>query len=294
MSQPIATGQRLRLLRTRTTPSLLRGTPTPADTGAALGTIDHALPAVDVHASTRHLRGHLEALAAAPGQLRAIRTQLDTDLQAAEAATRDPNLSNVGRSTRRAELIDAARQRAADAVAALQADAVAALQADAARHAEAVHASATLPPADPGVEAMMNRDRIWQRQRTLLESGAVKVPQLIAEANDPETLHALLEELPIYVRSKGVNPANAERTALAVEARLAAVTGGDMPARYAAHAAADVVMRGLEPVFAARGGGGMNVAVASQAARSKALGAYTAVDPFGDSTSDGGPTDAAQ
>lgn len=240
MTRPLGTGQRFRTLR-----SQRRGGDQPAtshtDLPGQLGTLDHALAAVDQHPGTRHLRGHLETLAGAPARLLDVRKQFAAAREDAARQARDPNLSAAGRSRRERELIAAAQQRHDQAVGELRG------QVDDA--AAAVHRAATLPEPEPGVEPILARQSAWQRARQLLDAG-MPVRQLLTEpgiGDDPETLHALADELPIYARARGASRDTAHQLGGAVEAQLAHVAGPETYARYAAHAAAEVAHAGLQP-----------------------------------------------
>lgn len=79
-----------------------------------------------------------------------------------------------------------------------------------------------IPDPAPGVEAMLNRAAHWYRAMTLLNAG-VSVDEVIAESQDPEVLHSLVEELPTYLRSKGDTLENAQAIVPVIYDRLAEV-----------------------------------------------------------------------
>jgi hypothetical protein len=234
-----------------------------------LGTIEHALSAIGQHAGTRYLRGHLEAIGAARAQLRQIHSQLDADIAAARRTVReDLNLSPQGKQAREQQLITDAQQRAEQASADVRARVTEA--------ARAVHDAARLPDPEAGVEALLTRQAIWQRQRQLLDAGIMRIPQLLAETEDVETLLALRAELPVYVRAGGATRETADRITNMVEGRLASVAGGETYARYAALAAADTT---ATAIGAAHSQGGLTLAgaLAGRLTEEQALAGYQSV-----------------
>jgi predicted GIY-YIG superfamily endonuclease len=74
-----------------------------------------------------------------------------------------------------------------------------------------------------GVEALLGRQAHWCRTRTLLDAG-ISPEEVIAEAQDPEMLHSMIEELPIYLRSKGAQQEEAQAVVPALYERLVEIT----------------------------------------------------------------------
>jgi len=214
---------------------------------------------------------HLETLRQAPGRLHALLVEHRNALQDVQRqAQGDPELSPEGRTASITRGIPPIRQRTAQAVAAIDDEVGSAYGALQQRSDEA------LPAPKPGVEGMLARQAAWSRAQTLLNAGMTP-QQLIDEADDPETLHALAEELPTVLRAKGLHPDDARAVLDTIDDRLAEVTGEDAANARLAAREADVHFAGLEPLLKhahgeAAGGdqsGALGAAVAAQIARSR-------------------------
>lgn len=177
----------------------------------------------------------LEILNGAGARLRALRVAHQEQLE--EARNRynnDPNLTAEGRQ-------EALRERT-------QAVGVQSMRAFAAFKSEVETAHNTIntavesawPKPAAGVEAMLARQASWSRMRSLLEEKAVKPDQLVDETTDLEQLHALTEELPTYVRAKGLG--SPEQIGYHLDLRMAQLASGpstvDLAARYEANSLA--------------------------------------------------------
>lgn len=193
---------------------------------AAIGAANRQRTAVE---PTMSADAGLEVLRGAPARVRAA---LETHRAALDAARRttenDPELTQQGRDARMSEL----RGQAHEASAAVATDLRGSVeQATAAVRARA---AATRPQPASGVEALMGRQIAWNRVREMLDAN-VPLDEVIGETLDPETLHALHEELPAYLRIKDI-PAEGRAAVLqAVDDQLAHV-GGERS--YKAHTAA--------------------------------------------------------
>lgn len=104
------------------------------------------------------------------------------------------------------------------------------------------------PKPAAGVEAMLNRQAAWARSRSLLESRAVNARQLLDETDDIETLHALHEELPAWMRANA-SWAGARVNTRIIDERLAEVTGERTPAALQASIQADAERAAQEPML---------------------------------------------
>ncbi|WP_103342604.1 hypothetical protein [Amycolatopsis sp. CA-126428] len=214
---------------------------------------------------------HLETLRQAPGRLQAVLVEHRNALQDVRRQVQgDPELTPEGRTAAATRRIEPIRQRTAQAVAAIDDEVGSAYGALQQRSLNA------LPEPTPGVEGMLARQATWSRAQTLLNAG-MREQQLIDEADDPETLHALAEELPTVLRAKGLHPDDARAILDTIDDRLAEVTGEDAANARLAAREADVHFAGLEPLLKhahgeAAGGdqsGALGAAIAAQMARGR-------------------------
>ncbi|CAL9515140.1 hypothetical protein [Streptomyces sp. enrichment culture] len=215
----------------------------------------------------------LETLNRAAAELRA----LTTDHQAALTELRDQvasdrDLSEEGRANRLRERTTALSEQAMIRLRVLRGR-VRAAEEEVTRIVEAAW-----PEPAPGVEGMLGRQAAWARSRSLLESG-IAVGQMIQETTDLETLFALRDELPTWVRAHGGDGKTVDQVRARIEqhtARLASEGGPvDLTAKYEARAAvaglaplldhAETVLSGQRPAET-----GLSVAVAAQMARQEA------------------------
>ncbi|SEC95336.1 hypothetical protein SAMN04489727_5736 [Amycolatopsis tolypomycina] len=224
---------------------------------------------------------HLETLRQAPTQLQDILNQHREALAAVHNAPDDPHLTDDGKQARNTAQIQQIQARSSQAVADLEDATGSAYGALQQRSLDA------LPEPTPGVEGMLARQAAWSRVQTLLSSGMTP-QQVIDEADDPDTLHALAEELPTVLRAKGLHPDDARAVLDTIDDRLAEVTGEDAASARLAAREADVHQAGLEPLFShARGeaagtghrGGALGATVAAELARAQiAAGGSLATD----------------
>lgn len=220
---------------------------------------------------------HLDTLRQAPAQLRQTMIEHRNALtEARRQAEADPNLTREGKQARAAQLAQPIQQRTTAAVDHLH---------QSARNAYDTlqqRSTAALPQPADGVEGMLARQAAWSRAQTLLNAG-MSPQQVIDEAADPETLHALTEELPTQLRAQGLHPDNAGQVVDAVHDRLAEITGNTAANARLAAREADVHMAGLEPLLTAargeaagqpgsngmHGANGLSAAIAAQQARAR-------------------------
>ncbi|WIX99324.1 hypothetical protein QRX60_35485 [Amycolatopsis mongoliensis] len=215
---------------------------------------------------------HLETLRQAPARLQDILTEHRQALADIHNATNaDTHLTDEGKAARKSAQVEQIQRRSSQAVAALDDETGSAYGALQQRSANA------LPEPTPGVQGMLARQAAWSRVQTLLNAGMPQ-QQVIDEADDPETLHALAEELPTVLRAQGLHPDDARAVLDTVDDRLAEVTGEDAANARLAAREADVHQAGLEPLLSharaeASGqghrGGALAAAVAAQQARSR-------------------------
>lgn len=136
----------------------------------------------------------IATLRAAPKQIRAAllahRDRLDATRRIVD---QDVTLSDEGRRQRFAA---EAKRSATTATAAV--DQIIAQAQDAADTLTRVIDRAK-PDRVGGVEGMLGRQAAWARVRELLAAG-LTMRQIIDEATDPETLHAIADELPTWLR----------------------------------------------------------------------------------------------
>lgn len=140
----------------------------------------------------------LAALQGGPAEVRSLLIDYRNALAGAHSNTAaNRNLTPAGMA-----------QAMNDLRAQLQAQYQAQAQGLAARYATATRtldaaAEAAVPDPQTGVEAMLARQAAWQRARTLLDAN-IPADQLVREATDPEELWMLHDEVPTYLRAKGM------------------------------------------------------------------------------------------
>lgn len=219
-----------------------------------------------------------QTIIGAPFLLRQIRLQHRNDLLNIRHTTRtDPYLTEEGRRAQYADQAAAVCRRNQLAVAAVRDDAEAAIR----TLNEAVRRAAGTPAT--GVEAMLARQANWARARQLVNAG-VRLRSVIAEATQPEMLHAIADELPTYLRTlsprsgDGV-PVELERWQVRLDRRFADLAGAaGADARVAIDVRPDVIA--LPPLLDHAQAvvespdesfhGGLRAAFASQLARTAA------------------------
>lgn len=173
-------------------------------------------------------------------ELRAIRNQLTADIKTAwDTAANARNLSAEGQRNQQAELTQAAHLKAQQSVADLRQrviDAEEAIERNAAKFK---------PKPATGVEAMLARQAIWSRLCQLVDSGKLTPRQLVEETDDPESLFALRDELPVWARAHGSDTVTAARITAAIDRQLAGTTSPEAQAAIAAEEAVAIAMAGL-------------------------------------------------
>lgn len=207
-----------------------------------LGTLDFALAALTP--ATASLRAPLETLRDAPQRIVLARQLHSVALSNAEGelANRDRSLSGEGEQQRRQQVMAAVYEK-------FDAD-FAAIRGDVERAHTTVMATPRPEPAT-GVEALLARQGLWQRARTLLEAG-MSVVTLLQErgiGDNVEALFSLQAEVPIYLRANGADADPAHNFDAMIEARICEVAGPDMFARHAARLAADGMWQALQMPF---------------------------------------------
>lgn len=192
--------------------------------------------------------------------------------QIRDAVSHDPNLTMEGRQNALHERTSALGERSLAELVALKAEV------KQAQDAIAAGIEASWPKPLTGVEGMLGRQASWARCRSLLESAAVSVTGLIAETDDMETLFALREELPSWVRARGADANTVERVLQVVDLRMGKIGTSnargeaDLMAKFEARA----IVAELEPLLNASEAeftgsmgyaSGLGAAVASRFAR---------------------------
>lgn len=221
-------------------------------------------------AAQRRSTTDLESLRKAPAQLRDILGQHRTTLDAGRRAIdENTDLTKDGRAKYKATLQANAGNQTWAAVAAVR------QRVEAAHSALMAQADRTRPQPVAGVEGMLGRQAAWARSRSLLDAGMAP-HKLIGETTDPETLHALADELPTYLRSKGTDIATAQAIGQPIADRMAEIAGEPHRSAHLSAREAQVHMAGLthelgnaEAVANGRGGD-IASAVAAQIARQRA------------------------
>lgn len=177
----------------------------------------------------------------APFRLRQIREQHRNDLLNIRYTVRtDPNLSDEGRHAVYAERAAAIVRRDQAAVADVRSDVESAI-----RVLDGAVGRARGNPA-AGVEGMLARQAQWARARELVNAG-VPLRSVIAEATQPEMLHAIQEELPTYLRALNPRsgdglPAELERWQVHLDRRFVELSGpSGADGRVAIEARPDVI-----------------------------------------------------
>jgi hypothetical protein len=239
---------------------------------------------------------HLETLRQAPARLQDILTEHRQALADVHNATdADSHLTDEGKAARKSAQVQQIQRRSSQAVAALEDETGSAYGALQQRSVNA------LPEPTDGVEGMLARQAAWSRVQTLFNAGMTP-QQVIDEADDPDTLHALAEELPTVLRAKGLHPDDARAVLDSVDDRLAEVTGEDAASARLAAREADVHQAGLEHLLAharneASGtghrGGGLAAAVAAEQARVRIAAGVSLEDDERPNASAGRGLDAA-
>ncbi|MEW2610244.1 hypothetical protein AB0937_08540 [Streptomyces sp. NPDC047880] len=185
----------------------------------------------------------LETLNGAAAELRSLTARHEAAVtQFRDQLANDRDLAEEGRTNRLRERTTDLSEQAMTALRGLRAR-VRAAEADVIRTVEAAW-----PEPAPGVEGMLGRQAAWARSRSLLEAG-VAVSQMIEETTDLETLFALHDELPTWVRARGGNSETVDQVRARIEqhtARLASERGPvNLTAKYEARAA----VAGLTPLL---------------------------------------------
>lgn len=182
---------------------------------------------------TRRVAAGLETVNGANARLRQLLNEHEEARRAIWADVQaDRNLTPEGKRAAVRERNAQLAERTAAALDELRAEV------NAATETITVRAAAHLPKPATGVEALLGRQAHWARARSLLESG-VDPKALIAETTDAEVLHALRDEAPVWVRTRGGSTAVADQVRHRVDLQLARVTSDDAAAdMVAAHQAA--------------------------------------------------------
>lgn len=188
----------------------------------------------------------LQTLNDAAAQLRALTIQHAARIEAIRAeVSRDPDLTAEGRQNRLRERTAAACEQGRADLEGLKARVSVAER----MIGEAIEARWPKPAS--GVEGMLGRQAAWARARSLLEAG-LSVSALLAETDDIETLFALREELPTWVRTRGADAEHVEQVLQRIDLRMGKIgtknSQGevDLMAKFEARA---IVAR-LEPLLA--------------------------------------------
>lgn len=202
------------------------------------GSVSYLLNNPQLSIAVRH---NLTLIAEAPARLREIRAQLGLDQAAAyERAANDRSLSDEGRREREAELLQSAQQRADQAADRLRQSVIDA--AGVVRDA----AAARLPMPAAGTDGLLGRQAAWQRLKQLLDAGW-QVRRVVERTTDPEELHALDEELPVWLEAKGAEPLTIARVRSQIQLQLAGAAGEEVAAYLAASRAVEIELEELLP-----------------------------------------------
>lgn len=187
--------------------------------------------------------GALDILRTAPTDVRAILEHHRTVMRdGREQIARDETLNPTGRDIRLAELREQTNAGTAQAAAELRA-------AVAEAHASlTARAHAKRPAPATGLEALTGRQIRWHRVKEMLDAD-VPLDEVIAETTDPETLHALAEELPSYLRIKGHDASAATAIGRAVDDQLAHAAGGKTLEAHIAAREAELLMTQVAPLL---------------------------------------------
>jgi hypothetical protein len=168
---------------------------------------------------SQRIAAALEVLRSAGSRLRQLRIAHQEQLEQARGTyNNDPNLTAEGRQ-------QALRERT-QAVGAQSMRAFAAFRSEVETAADTIRTviEAAWPKPAAGVEAMLARQATWFRMRTLLDDKAVTPAGLVDEITDLEQLHTLADELPTYVRAKGLGMP--EQIAYRIDMQTARVASG--------------------------------------------------------------------
>lgn len=157
---------------------------------------------------------HLQTLTGAAAELRALTMAHAARISAIRTeVSHDPNLTAEGRQNQLRERTAAACEQGRATLEGLKARVATAER----LLGEAIEAR--WPKPMTGVEGMLSRQAAWARSRSLLESG-LSVSALLAETDDLETLFALREELPTWVRTRGADADHVEQVLERIELRM--------------------------------------------------------------------------
>lgn len=220
----------------------------------------------------------LETLHAGPAAIRGpLESYRATVAEQSLAASHDANLTEQGRDNRMRQIREQAGQAAAAALTAVRA------QLDASHDVVRRNMEKQWPHPQGGVEAMLSRQAAWARSRSLLESG-LGAAQLLGETTDLETLFALQEELPTWLRANTDRTKGRGVTEAMVNRRIAEVSGEYASAALAAACRADEYRMYCEPLLKHAAGevtglidrsAAMAAAIAANAARDRAAAAWS-------------------
>ncbi|MFI0134746.1 hypothetical protein [Streptomyces luteogriseus] len=217
----------------------------------------------------------LETLNGAAAELRDLQARHQNAVAEARLnISKDRNLTEEGRANRLRETTAALGEQNLAALKALRA------RIEAAQNAITNVVESAWPKPAAGVEGMLGRQAAWARSRSLLEGG-IAVADVIQEATDTETLYALRDELPTWVRARGGNSEVMEQVRARIDQRIARLASDaaavDLTAKYEARAIvaglgplldhAEAVVSGQRPADTALG-----AAVAGRMARQVAYG----------------------
>jgi hypothetical protein len=225
------------------------------------------------------------------GQVKArtldLQKSLTSELQKARAYT-DADLSPDGLAKKRQELERAARERLQTELAIVRG------QADQDLATMRAFADEDRPKS---AASELRQQRLWDRTRMLLESGR-SLPQLIAETDDVETLLAIREEAPIWLRAQSQPGAMGERSepdvaglVRSVDHRLAETADGLAGVAASWALEADAIEAALQPTLGyltqeaagtAHQGQGLQAAIESRMAEREAQRGYLAADEGGE------------
>ncbi|MGO1054514.1 hypothetical protein [Crossiella sp. CA198] len=223
----------------------------------------------------------LQTLNDASGELRTLRMEHSKAVSEARlAVSHDPNLSAEGRANALLERTAAVGERFMRSLTELK-DNVDSAYSTIVRTIEK-----SWPTPAAGVEGMLGRQAAWARSRSLLDGG-IRPGQVIEETTDVETLFALREELPTWLRSKGADLSAAEAATHHIDAQISRVASDPSIVDLSAKFEARTILAALQPMldhteaeFTGRGtpAAGIHAAVAAQLARQSPIGTRIAYE----------------
>lgn len=158
------------------------------------------------------------------------------------AVSHDAHLSAEGKAARIQQIKEAAAQRAGTELEALRGSL------DTAQQVARRNLERRWPSPQPGLEGLLTRQAAWARYRPLLENGTAPA-DLIAEITDVETLFALREELPLWLRANSDKLNARPLSTHVIDQRIAELVGDFASANLEGALQADAERAYCEPLL---------------------------------------------